>query len=187
MAENEPEPAPGVLLIADPTLKDPNFRRRVVLLCEHNDEGSLGLVLNRQTDVTLNELVEDLAEYERSVYLGGPVQPNMLNVLHRHGEIVEESQEVVEGVNWGGGVEAIQQLLAAGHGDADDVRFFLGYAGWAPGQLDDEIEQGGWILTHAPGDLLFELEPDQLWRALLRRMGGEYAIMANYPEDPRMN
>lgn len=183
----EPEIASGVLLIADPTLKDPNFRRRVVLLCEHNREGSLGLVLNRATDVTLQELLDELGGFDREIFLGGPVQPNMLNVLHRHGEIVEEGREVIEGISWGGGVETIQELLTSGHGESDDVRFFLGYAGWAPGQLEDEIEQGGWILTRAPADLLFELEPDQLWRELLRRMGGDYAVLANYPEDPRMN
>lgn len=178
---------PGTLLIAAPTLEDPNFRRRVVLLCDHSDQGSVGLVLNEPTDISLASIVEELPTFDREVYIGGPVQQNVLHVLHRHGDQVDGSLSVVDDLSWGGQIETIQHLLNVGHADPEELRFFLGYAGWGPMQLDDEIEAGGWILTRTDTDRLFEIDPDRLWRELLREMGGRYAMLYNYPDDPRMN
>lgn len=183
----QPDPAPGVLLIAAPTLEDSNFRRRVVLLCDHNESGSVGLVLNHQTEISLARLVDELPDYDQGVFVGGPVQQNVLHVLHRHGNLIEGSLKVIEGLSWGGQVENIRQLLDLGYADPADIRFFLGYAGWGPDQLNSEIANGGWILSQAPTNLLFSISPDRLWRELLRKMGGEYALLSNFPDDPKMN
>lgn len=185
--EDQPDPAPGTLLIAAPTLEDPNFRRRVVLLCDHSEDGSVGLVLNNPTDISLASIVDELPAFEREVYVGGPVQQNILHVLHRHGDLIDGSLSVVEDLSWGGQIDTIQELIDLGYAEPTDLRFFLGYAGWGPQQLEDEIDAGGWILTRTTPDRLFTIDPDELWRELLLEMGGRYAMLYNYPDDPRMN
>ena len=187
MAHSELIPETGVLLIAPPIMDDPNFRRTIVLLCEHGVDGSFGLILNRGLTLQLHDVIEGANHYHGFLSLGGPVQPNTLHVLHRYGERFGESIEVLDDVYWGGDFDTIQDVLADEGASQSDVRFFLGYAGWSPGQLDAEIEQGGWIIASSDESMIFTAEPDKLWGEALRRLGGEYALLANVPEDPRMN
>ncbi|MEZ4701861.1 MAG: YqgE/AlgH family protein [Rhodothermales bacterium] len=187
MANSDLTPAAGVVLIAPPMMDDPHFKRTIVLLCEHGVEGSFGLILNRTLSLQLSEVVEDMTEYTGYLSLGGPVQPNTLHVLHRHGERVGETREIVDAVFWGGDFDAIQSMLSNHEAADDEFRFFLGYAGWSPGQLDAEIEQGAWILARTDESMIFTAEPSRLWGEAMRRLGGEYALLANFPEDPRMN
>lgn len=188
MSTPEIQPQSGALLVAPPMMLDPNFHRAVVLLCEHSDEGSFGLILNRPLTLSLGDVLQDLPDAQAPVLsTGGPVQPDTLHFIHRHGDVIPKSIEILDGIFWGGDFDLLKALVADGRTTARDIRFFLGYAGWSPGQLADEVEQGGWILTMADGDALFPEQPDQLWRAVLRRMGGEYALLSNFPADPRMN
>lgn len=180
-------PEAGVVLIAPPMLGDPNFRRTVVLLCEHGPDGTFGLILNRPLPLQLEDVMNGLTGYPDALSLGGPVQPNTLHFLHRFGERLPGAVAVEDGVYWGGDFEVMKELIATEALTARDVRFFLGYSGWSAGQLDDEIEQGGWFLTRTGGDVVFAGDPGALWRRVLRQMGGEYAVLANFPDDPRMN
>ena len=186
MADSDITPAPGILLVAPPMMLDPNFRRTVVLLCEHNAEGTFGLILNRPLSLELSELLDDVMSSE-AVSLGGPVQQNTLHFLHRHGDIMADSIPVIDGVHWGGDFEVIKTMIETNYASPHDRRFFLGYAGWSPGQLEEEIEHGGWFLTHADAELIFDAAPERLWSIVLRRMGGDYALLSNFPEDPRLN
>ena len=188
--------APGVLLVAPPTLGDPNFRRSVVLLCEHDDtEGSFGLALGRplEQDLALSDVV-DLGDPAARLHgedfplaLGGPVQPKTLHYLHRHPQAVPGAMEVAEGVCWGGDFEDVKQLVAGGEAGPQSLRFFLGYAGWGVGQLRAELDQDGWILAPADAGLVFPESIDAFWRQIMRRLGGEYALLSNFPDNPRMN
>lgn len=187
MALSDIPPAAGVLLIAPPMMQDPNFRRTVILLCEHGMEGSFGLILNRSISMHLADVVEDMSDYEGPLSVGGPVQPNTLHVLHRFGGRVGEAIEVQQDLFWGGDFDEIQKIVQSGEISSQDIRFFLGYAGWSPGQLDAEIEQDGWILTPVVNSYVFEVDPEDLWKKILRTMGGEYALLSNFPDDPRMN
>ena len=187
MASSAPKPAPGQLLVAPPELEDPNFRRTVVFLCEHDGEGSFGLILNRTLSLKLDDVLDDVQVSAAPLSLGGPVQPNTLHFLHRFGSDVPDTVQVLDDVGWGGNFEAIRARVQTGETSPDHVRFFLGYAGWAGGQLEYEIEQGGWIQARATTSAIFSDEPTRLWRAVLRQMGGDYAVLANYPDDPRMN
>ena len=187
MALSDIPPATGVLLIAPPMMQDPNFRRTVILLCEHGVDGSFGLILNRSVSVQLADVVEDMDHYTGPLCAGGPVQPETLHVLHRFGGRVGETVEVKEDLFWGGDFDEIQKIVRSEQTSFQEIRFFLGYAGWSPGQLDAEIEQDGWILTPAQNDYIFDVEPDVLWKKILRTMGGEYALLSNFPDDPRMN
>ena len=188
MPDSEVDLAPGTLLISAPMMQDPNFRRTVVLLCEHQPgEGTFGLTLNRELDVQLGDVLDDVVAYDPPLYLGGPVQRETLHYLHTRPDDIPGGVSLPDDVTWGGNFEVVQQIAKDGYASPDDLRFFLGYAGWGPGQLEAELDEEAWILARSTADLIFEVEPDQLWRTILRRMGGEYAVLANFPDDPRMN
>ena len=180
-------PAPGMLLIAPPNLEDPNFRRSVVFLCEHSDEGSFGLILNRPLRVHLSDVMESIGGTSLPLQQGGPVQTDTLHFLHAFGDAVPDAIQVTDGIYWGGNFESLKALVDRSNEAPSQVRLFLGYAGWAPEQLEFEIEQGGWILSDLGGEVVFDAHPAELWRSTLRRMGGEYAVLANFPENPRLN
>jgi putative transcriptional regulator len=188
MPDSEVDLTPGTLLISAPMMQDPNFRRTVVLLCEHQPgEGTFGLTLNRELDVQLGDVLEDFMAYDPSLYLGGPVQRETLHYLHTRPDDIPGGIPLPGNVHWGGNFDTVQQLAKGGDASAADLRFFLGYAGWGPGQLEAELDEEAWITAPSATDLIFTTEPDNLWRAVLRRMGGEYAVLANFPDDPRMN
>lgn len=178
-----------MLLVAPPTLYDPNFRRTVVLLCEHGPEGSFGLVLNRLLEARLDKALGEVLSgvtFDAPLAQGGPVQPRTLHYLHRLGE-VPSAVHVTGDVYWGGTFDTIKEHIRKGNAQAGSLRFFLGYAGWSPGQLTGEMERSGWIPVRAEEALIFPDDPDGLWRSIMRQLGGEYALLSTFPDDPRMN
>ena len=144
------KPLPGRLLVSEPFMEDVNFSRTVVLLVEHNEEGSLGFVLNRKIENTLNELLDELPYCHHDIYLGGPVAHNTLHYIHRLGTKVEGSSRILEDICWGGRFEDLAELLKSGTVTDEEVAFFVGYSGWAPGQLELELAQAPG-LWHRPG------------------------------------
>ena len=178
-------PKPGSLLIAPPTLQDPNFFRAVILLCEHSDDGSFGLILNRPVEAEIDIMSTDLSGYTGGLRFGGPVQPDTLHFLHRLE--IPDAETVIGGVMWGGDFDALKRICSDRQVTEQELRLVLGYAGWGAGQLYDEIQTGGWIVTESDQAAVFLDEPDEIWRSRLRRMGGDYAVLANFPIDPRLN
>lgn len=179
--------SPGILLIAPPALVDPNFTRAVVLLCDHTEEGSFGLIVNRLLDARPGDFIDGVDRYTGTLGLGGPVQTDTLHYLHRHHDLVTDGVPVLDGVAWGGDFEAVKSVVASFGATSSDLRFFLGYAGWGSGQLEAEVDQGGWILSEARPTDIFSTDPTNLWRSVMRRQGGEYALLSNFPDDPRLN
>ncbi|MET9874565.1 YqgE/AlgH family protein [Actinacidiphila glaucinigra] len=184
----------GRLLVATPALADPNFDRAVVLLLDHDEEGSLGVVLNRPTPVGVGDVLEPwagLAGAPQVVFQGGPVSlDSALGLAVVPGE--PRDGEDAEPLGWRrvfGAIglvdlEAPPELLAA---ELGSLRIFAGYAGWGPGQLEDELVEGAWYVVESePGDV-FSPDPDQLWRSVLRRQRSELAMVATYPDDPSLN
>ena len=182
------EPKKGDLLISEPFLADPNFSRTVILLCEHNEEGSFGFVLNKPAQITLNKLIEGAGNREDSVYVGGPVQQNALQFIHKNDGLIEGGVEVKEGIFWGGNFE---QMLAMMEGELippTDIKFFVGYSGWGTDQLKSELEVKSWIISRNVNvDQIFNTDVESLWKEVLNTMGGKYKIVANFPVDPRLN
>ncbi len=168
-------------------IHDPNFRRTVVLLCEHSAEGSFGLILNRPLGLHLSEVVHEVNERDMLIGQGGPVQTDTLHFIHTFGDQVPETVPITNEIYWGGDFEVMKLLIETGRITPHEVRFFLGYAGWSEGQLLDEIDQGGWIIAPARAAHVFMPDVDAIWSSILRTMGDEYAILANFPEDPRLN
>lgn len=181
------EPGPGILLIADPFLKDPNFLRTVVFLCEHKEEGSFGFVLNRQYENTLDELIPELEGHSIPVYYGGPVQLDSIHFLHQYPDEIPGGQEVMKGVFWGGDFDAVIDLIKKPSFDAAKIRFYIGYSGWSEGQLNDELTEKTWLTVQASRRLIFHTDYTEVWKDSLKHLGGDYEIMANFPIDPQLN
>jgi putative transcriptional regulator len=171
----------GSLLIAKPFLGDPNFERGVILMCEHNDQGSFGFVLNQTTDLFLGDVLDETIYQDITLHLGGPVEKNTLHFIHRRPDLVTGGTEIMKDVYWGGDFNNVKTLKQ------EDVMFFIGYSGWSGGQLDDEIKQDSWIISNTTSDFLFSTPSSNFWREILRNMGGEYRSIAHYPIDPRLN
>ena len=181
------KPERGKILISEPFLNDPNFKRSIILLSEHNADGSVGFILNKPTRLTINQVLDDFPDFEAPIYLGGPVQINTLQFIHRLGETIEGSTEICEGLYWGGDFEYLKLLIEANQIDAADFRFFIGYSGWTGGQLEEELKINSWIVTSTSVDNIFSEEPDNLWRDILKSMGKKYKILASFPENPSVN
>lgn len=166
---------------------DQNFKRTVVLLVEHGEQGSLGFVLNRQLQMSIEQIVEGFPLCNSAVFMGGPVEQSTLHYVHRLGDQIPDSREVMKGVYWGGSFEALRSLFVKGQVTDSDVLFFVGYSGWAPGQLDEELKRKSWIV--APEDPMFIFQDDykDMWRNVLKSMGTKYQVISNYPIDPSLN
>lgn len=167
----------GRLLVANPRMVDPNFDRTIVLMLAHGDEGALGVVLNRPGETPVRDMLpgwENVATPPLLVFAGGPVDPaSVLCLVHRrNGELGTFDME--EGPEAAG--------LAA-----ERLRLFAGYAGWGAGQLEGELEAGGWFVVDAQAADAFSPEPESLWRSVLRRQRSTLALVASYPRDPTMN
>ena len=181
------EPAAGVLLIADPFLKDPNFMRTVVFLTEHRDDGTIGFVINRQYENTLDELLPEVEGHPIPVYYGGPVQMNTIHFLHSRPDLVPDGVEIMTGVFWGGDFDAVMLHLKDGSLDPNDIRFFIGYSGWGNGQLDGEMTEKTWLTVEATNSLVFHPNAEEIWKDSLKHLGGDYEMMINFPIDPQLN
>jgi putative transcriptional regulator len=182
------EPQKGDILISEPFLADPNFVRTVILLCEHNDEGSFGFVLNKPAQIKISELVEGVGNREDDIYIGGPVQQNTLQFIHRNDGLVEGGIEVKDGIFWGGSFEQMLAMMDSNLIKASDIKFFIGYSGWASGQLKSELEVNSWIISRNVNiEQIFDTDDRSLWKEVLNTMGGKYKVVANFPVDPRLN
>jgi putative transcriptional regulator len=181
------QPAAGILLIADPFLKDPSFTRTVVLMCDHNDEGSIGFILNKLYDYTLSELLTDFEDCPLPVYYGGPVQMNTIHFIHQYPDLVPGGKEILKDVYWGGDFEMLKTLIKNNSIDTNKVKFFIGYSGWSEGQLDNELKEKTWLTVSATSDLVYNTPQDQIWKNSLKHLGGEFEIMVNFPLDPQLN
>jgi putative transcriptional regulator len=176
----------GQLLIAGPTLLDPNFARTVVLIGEHNEDGALGVVLNRPSETTVGEAVpdlEDLTDADDPVHVGGPVQPSAVLVLAEY-EQPDQAQQLVTGSVGFVAVDEEGDRVATALGRA---RVFAGYAGWGPGQLETELERDDWIVADSVEDDVFDEDASTLWSRVLDRQGGKLRLVARMPVDPSVN
>lgn len=177
----------GTLLIADPFLKDPNFKRTVVFLCEHQDEGSFGFVLNKSYEYSLRDLVSGLDDLEIPVFFGGPVQMDTIHFLHQYPEKILGGFEITDGIYWGGDFETAIELIREGEIELEKIRFFIGYSGWGGGQLTSELDEKSWLTGQGNRKLIFHKNTDEIWKDALRELGGEYEMMVNFPIDPTLN
>ena len=178
----------GQLIIASPALQDPNFHRTVVLVTEHDEDGAMGLVLNRPSEAPVAEAVPDLAwaapEDDGVVYIGGPVAPDGVIVLAEWDDPAHAAVLIEDDLGFVPGDAPSQEALEAAIRRA---RVYAGHAGWGPGQLEDELAEEAWIVETPRREELFSEDAEGLWAAVLRRKGREFALLSTMPPDPSLN
>ncbi len=181
------DPTSGILLISDPFLKDPNFMRTVVFLCEHKEQGSFGFVLNRKYENTIDELIPELEGHKIPLFYGGPVQMDTIHFLHQYPAEIPGGQEVMKGIYWGGDFDKVVEMIKSDEMNENKIRFFIGYSGWSDGQLKNELDEKSWLTVKATRKLVFHGDYKEIWKDSLKQLGGEYEIMINFPIDPQLN
>ena len=171
----------GTLLIAEPYMYDPHFRRAVVLVCDHNTEGSVGFILNKTVGMNIGSLIADFPEFESEVHFGGPVQTDSIHYIHSKGDLVEGSIEVGRGVYWGGDFEQLKFCIENKLILQDEIRFFVGYSGWGEGQLVDEVGYVSWMLGELDANYVFGKQKENLWRTVLEHEGDIKGVIGQMP------
>ncbi|WP_379091710.1 YqgE/AlgH family protein [Pedobacter sp. UC225_65] len=181
-------PSAGKLLISEPFLSDPNFKRSVVLIAEHEMQGTVGFILNQPSSLLLKDLVPDLWEANYPVFIGGPVEVDTVHFIHRCYDKLNSGEEIANGIYWGGNFETLKILVNNNSISENEVKFFLGYSGWGESQLAEEIKENTWIVSdkYHP-DVVFSANEEELWREVIIDLGPKYAHISNFPSDPRLN
>ena len=180
--------ATGRLLISEPFMVDPNFKRSVILLTEYSEAGAMGFILNHASEFLLGDLMPDLSYSELPVFIGGPVGANTLHFIHCVPDKIDDGIKIGEGIFWGGDFEKVKELITAYSLNNDEIKFFTGYSGWTPSQLDDEIKEDSWIVADKlAAEIIFTHNEENLWREVVIGLGSRYAHIANFPENPELN
>ncbi|MCG3164682.1 MAG: hypothetical protein POELPBGB_00441 [Bacteroidia bacterium] len=180
-------PAAGKLLIAEPFMDDPYFKRSVVLLTEHNENGTIGFILNKPIEIKLKDAVGELPPIDSNIHLGGPVARETLHFLHTEGQLIDGSLEIIQGLFWGGNFETLKKLIEQDRIKPESVKFFVGYSGWEPKQLDKELKLNSWIVLDGNINDIMKRNTANLWKDILKGLGNEFAVIAEFPNDPTMN
>jgi putative transcriptional regulator len=180
------KPKQGSILISEPSLRDFYFRQSVILLAEHNEEGTFGVIINKPIEARLRDIIKGFPGYNLPVYLGGPVKTDSIFFIHTRDD-VEQSMPIMQGLYWGGDLDAIREMLKKKEMSPHEIRFFVGYSGWSPNQLDRELKEKSWVLSQTTVSEVINDHPETLWSTYLKNMGQDYAIWANFPADPTFN
>lgn len=181
------QPAKGMVLIAEPFLQGPYFSRSIILLTEHGSEGAVGFVINKSTVVYPDEVIDDLFNFEGELFIGGPVSSNTLHFIHTLGDLVPGSIPITSGIFWGGDFNKVKVLINQGLADSKDVKFFAGYSGWSPGQLEDEIAENSWVVTTLDDQEIMKGNSNTIWQNSLKGLGDVYRTWSNFPRNPAFN
>lgn len=186
--ENNETPAKGKLLISDPFLSDGYFDRSVVLLCEHNTEGSFGFVLNNYLDIKFEDVADSFPDFETKISIGGPVSKENLFFIHTLGDQLPGSEKIADQIYAGGDFEMLMDMMKAQSLNKNQIRFFIGYAGWSKGQLDEEIKEHAWVVTSIPSnETIMDVDNNDLWSSIMNNLGEKFSRMTKFPQNPNLN
>ncbi|MDH3246732.1 MAG: YqgE/AlgH family protein [Saprospiraceae bacterium] len=177
----------GAALLAEPFMLDPNFKRSVIVLCDHHDDGSLGFIVNKPLDVQVEDLLSDFPEFKSKVYYGGPVATNTIHFLHNVGDLLEESVKIRRGIYWGGDFEKLKFLIESKLILPKNIRFYVGYSGWSSGQLNGELDTGSWVVADMHANYIFKSKSDLLWQQIMSNKGNIFSVIAQVPDAANWN
>lgn len=184
---NKMSPKKGKVLITEPFVDDDYFGRSIILLCEHNEEGSFGLVLNKYIDVSISELT-DFPEIETKISVGGPVGNKHLYFIHTLGDELDDSVHVVDDIYMGGNFEMLIEKAKLGLLKPNQFRFFLGYSGWTANQLEGELKQNSWLVADIiDSNSIMDINNNSIWKDYMNNQGGKYKAFAHFPKRPELN
>ena len=181
---NSLEPKQGNILISEPLMNDFHFGRSVILLIDHEVvEGSFGIIINKRLNVEVCHVVDVFPDFDGPVYLGGPVAENQLFFIHTLGELIPDSYPIIDGLYWGGDHKTLTTLINTGIANNDNVRFYLGYAGWEAGQLIDELVRNTWLISDITTEQFLKTPPEEMWQTFVNKMGNAYEMWRRFPKD----
>ncbi len=183
---NDVKPCKGRILIAEPLLPDYLFSRSVILLTNNQQDAFEGLILNHQSSMKVGEVMTDFENFDADLFIGGPVDNDVLFYLHRYGDLIPGSRHVVADISFGGDYNTVLHLMKKGVLKNENIRFFIGYSGWDSGQLFAEINDNSWLVADIDSSFVFSDE-STLWERSLGYAGSRYRIWKNFPEDPEWN
>ena len=177
----------GNILISEPFLKDSYFSRAVVLLADHSSEGAFGVIINKPFDIKVSSVLINFPDFNFPLYLGGPVKDNSVFFIHTLGKLIPNSYKITDGLFWGGDFNELKSLNDENLLNNETIRFFVGYSGWDPNQLEEELSDDTWITTKITSDEIMRSEAKLLWSKMVKKMGENYIDWINYPVDPLLN
>jgi putative transcriptional regulator len=177
----------GRILIAEPFMQGFYFSRSVILITEINEKETIGLVLNKTSDINPNELIYDIPNYTGTLYLGGPVEPNSLHYLHTLGELLPGAEKITDNIYYGGDFDRLIRLIRKGDADLNSVKFFAGYTGWEGKQLLDELNEAAWVVSTIDNKKIMLTNSTDLWNSTLIELGNIYKSWINIPQQPAFN
>ncbi|MDY0201897.1 MAG: YqgE/AlgH family protein [Bacteroidales bacterium] len=179
-------PCKGKVLIAEPRLADEYFNRAVILITEHNEQETIGYVLNNTISIKLDEIIPDFPQFKANISIGGPVEPNSIHFIHTVGNIIPETKNISNGLYWGGDFDTVTSLITQGKITSHQIRFFLGYSGWGQNQLVNEIKEKSWVVSEL--DIVQIMAgKSNLWSKAVQQMGPEFKPWTIYPVSPLLN
>jgi len=180
-------PEKGKILISEPFLPDTFFNRSIVYLTEHTAEGSVGFILNKKIDLTVDGSIEGFDDWHDNLNMGGPVAPDTIHYLHNLGDLIPKSVLVEGNIYWGGDIDVIRSLIRSGKIKQTQIRFFLGYSGWSAGQLERELKENSWVIAKVNSDIIMNNRGNDTWKKVLRSLKNKYRMWAEFPDSPDMN
>ncbi|NLU39235.1 MAG: YqgE/AlgH family protein [Bacteroidales bacterium] len=183
---NDVAPKKGRVLIAEPFLPGSYFNRSIIFLVNHSSDGSVGFILNKPVDFPIPEFYNEFPDYTDPIFVGGPVDIESLYFIHRYGQLIDDSVHIMGDLYWGGDFNQLKDLINKGKIDPNHVRFFLGYSGWDKGQLKEEIDEDSWLVADIPPAFVMG-DTTELWKEMVKKIGGIYSLWENYPENPTLN
>ena len=181
---NSLEPKQGNILISEPLMNDFHFGRSVILLIDHiESEGSFGIIINKQLNAIVSQIVDDFPDFDAAVYLGGPVAEGQLFFIHTLGDLIPDSSPIIDGLYWGGDVETLKTLIATGIANEENTRFYLGYSGWDAGQLVSELVRNSWAISNITVEQYLNTPPEQMWSSFVQQLGKPYEMWNRFPKN----
>ena len=180
-------PEKGKILISEPFLPDTFFNRTIVYLADHNEEGSVGFILNKKLEIKVCDAISGFEGWEEYLSMGGPVAPDTLHYLHNMGDMIPKSVWVDNKIFWGGDIDFVRSLIKNDKLNTSQIRFFLGYSGWSAGQLERELKENSWVIARVASDIVLNDQINNTWKRVLRGLNSKYRMWADFPESPDMN
>jgi putative transcriptional regulator len=184
---NHVAPKQGHILIAEPFLPGSYFNRAIIILVSYSEKGAVGFILNKKVDYPIEDLFLDFPDFDADIHIGGPVGTDSVYFIHTLGNAIPGSLHIKENLYWGGDFEALKLQIQLGLVHKNQIRFFLGYSGWDPGQLEEEIRENSWLVAELSQAELMSIDENDMWVESVRSMGGKYSMWENFPENPTLN
>jgi putative transcriptional regulator len=180
-------PEKGKILISEPFLPDTFFNRSIVYLTDHTPQGSVGFILNKKIDLKVSSAITGFEGWDENLNMGGPVAPDTLHYIHNLGDLIPKSVHVQDNIFWGGDIDIIRELIKTGEIKSSQIRFFLGYSGWSPGQLERELKENSWVIAKVKSEIIMNNRGEDTWKRVLRSLKNKYKMWADFPDSPEMN